>query len=141
MRRMLALVALLAACGAEETGPVTVTLGEDSCDLCRMIISEQPYAAEARFGPGRVEKYDDIGCLGERLNKPGAPLGMWVADRNTGAWVDVRGAHFVHVKELKTPMASGLVAFAAKPDAVAFAKEKGGRLVSLDDVKAMRRPE
>lgn len=140
MRKMLALLALLAACGAEETGPLPLALGEDSCDLCRMIISEQPYAAQARFGPGKVEKYDDIGCLGERLGKPGAPVAMWVADRNTGAWVDTRAAFIVHVKDLKTPMASGLVAFAAKADAEGFAKEKDGRLVSMDEVKALRRP-
>jgi copper chaperone NosL len=141
MKHLALLLVSLVACGAEATGPVPVALGEDSCDLCRMIISEQPFAAQARFGPDKVEKYDDLGCLGERLNKPGAPLGLWAADHKTGAWVDARSAIFVHVKELKTPMASGLVAFASRADAEGFAKDKGGRLVSLDDVKAMRRPE
>jgi nitrous oxide reductase accessory protein NosL len=138
MKRLIAL-ALLAGCGAPEAGPVPIALGEDDCALCRMFISEAAYAAQARF-EGRVEKYDDIGCLGERLAEGAAPKENWVADHGTLAWVDARAAVYVHAKELKTPMASGLAAFAARADAEAFAAKAGGRLLTLDQVKELRRP-
>ncbi len=141
MRTMLALALLAAGCGAETSGPVPVALGEDGCDVCRMIISEQRFAVEARFSPSKVEKYDDVGCLVERLAKGGAPSQMWVADHGTGVWVDVRSATFVIAKDVKTPMASGIVGFAGREDAEAFAKKNAGRAATFDEVKDAKRPK
>jgi copper chaperone NosL len=141
MRTFLALTLLAAGCGAESTGPVALALGEDGCDLCRMIISEQRFAVEARFSPSKVEKYDDVGCLVERLAKGGTPSQMWVADHGTGAWVDVRTAVFVVAKDVKTPMASGIVGFARREDADAFARKHAGRLATFDEAREAKRPK
>ncbi len=135
-----ALLVLLAACAKPDNGPQPIALGEDDCGLCKMIISEQNYAAQARFD-GTTEKYDDIGCLGERLAGATAPQAMWVADQRSGAWIDARAAVYVHAPELKTPMASGLAAFADRAAAERFAAEKKGRILALEDVRAMRRPQ
>lgn len=136
----LLVIALVSGCGKPDDGPQPIALGEDDCGLCRMIISEQNYAAQARFD-GKVENYDDIGCLGERLGGAAQPQAMWVADQSSGAWIDARAAVFVHAPELKTPMASGLAAFSDRARAERFATEKKGRVVALEEVRAMRRPQ
>jgi copper chaperone NosL len=138
MKRALPLLlAALASCGGPPaSGPVPVAWGEDTCGVCRMILSEPPFAAQARFGAGRVELFDDLGCLAERLSKGPAPLEVWVADRGTSAWIDGRRAAFVRVRDLKTPMASGLAAYRTREEA-----EKAGHApFPLADLGARGRP-
>lgn len=143
MRRLPALVVLLAGCGGPPpTGPVPIAYGEDPCDICRMIISEARYAAEARFPGGKVEKYDDVGCLAERLARGGeAPIGMWVADHATSAWIPAEQAYFVLSETLPTPMGSGVAAFTARASAEEFAPKNRGRLIAFDEVRRLKRPE
>lgn len=140
MKKLLPLLLILAACVEEDHGPVAVALGEDGCSVCRMIISEAPYAAQARLGPGEVEKYDDIGCLVERLAKGAAPREMWVTDFVSGRWIEARSATYVHAPDHYTPMASGIVAFTHRSDAEAWAAKEKGRLLTFEDVTSIRRP-
>lgn len=141
MRTGVILALLAAGCGGGDRGPAPIAYGEDACDQCRMIISEAPYAAEARFGPGQVEKYDDIGCLGERLFDAPAPAEMWVADHVTGRLTPLAAVALVHVQDLKTPMGSGVAAFADRAEAESFRARHRGRFVAMEDVKSMRRPD
>ena len=138
MRTLACALLLLAGCGREENGPVPIAYDEDACDLCRMFISEAPFAAEARFGPDKIEKYDDVGCLAERLCDSPAPVGMWVADHETGAFHPLASVSLVHASDLKTPMASGVAAFADRARAEAFRAQHRGRWVTLEDIKAAR---
>ncbi|HZL72670.1 MAG TPA: nitrous oxide reductase accessory protein NosL [Planctomycetota bacterium] len=140
MKRCIVFIVLAAGCGRPEAGPAPISYGEDACDLCRMIISEAPYAAEARFGPDKIEKYDDIGCLGERLWEGPPPVAMWVADHSSGRLHPVSSVALVHVKDLKTPMACGVAAFADRAEAEAFTSKYGGRFIGMDEIKSMRRP-
>jgi copper chaperone NosL len=139
--RPLALALLLGAgCGSPETGPVPIAYGEDACDVCRMIISERNFAAQARFGPDRVEKFDDIGCLAERLWRSPKPVGMWVADHGTGEMHPLESLCLVRAPELKTPMGSGVAAFLDPAEGDAFLTKHRGAHVTLEDIKATRKP-
>ena len=140
MKRLAALLLLFLGCRGPESGPVEIAYGEDACALCRMIISEAPYAAEARFGPDRVEMYDDVGCLGERLWGDARPVSMWVADHASGKLHPLESMHFVQVPDLKTPMGSGVAAFSDSSAAEAFLVKNRGRRIGLEDIKAMRKP-
>lgn len=127
-------VALLTGVGAcvgpDFDEPPIVRVGVDACDRCRMIVSDERYAA-ARWLPDEVAfaRYDDIGCLladlasGRRRGGEGgeAPGGVWVHDHGTGQWIDARTAAYVRAENLETPMASGLAAFAETEAARAFA--------------------
>ena len=145
MRRMLTglgIVWALAGCdGAPATGPAPIVYGEDACAACRMIVSEAPHAAQARLPGGIVESYDDIGCLVTRVAEGAAPVETWVVDRPTGAWIDARTARFVQTEKVRTPMASGLVAYGDASAAAAFAAETGGRALDWDAVLGSRRPK
>ena len=118
---------LLAACagGGEADGP-EILYGQDICDRCRMVISEQRHAAGARL-EGRDYRFDDPGCLRAFLEGEG-PDGdgtAWVHDE-AGSWRRIEEAWFVIDPEGGTPMASGILAFGSRDGAAAAAERHGG---------------
>jgi nitrous oxide reductase accessory protein NosL len=118
MRRLLALLALLALTGCFEekkTGPVDIKWGREVCEQCGMIIDNPRFAAEVRGGADRkIHKFDDMGDAVLWLAKqswaadPAAEI--WVGDMDSGAWIDGRKAFYVRVKV--SPMGHG---FGATP--------------------------
>ena len=105
-------VALLAGCGGGPGGgPPGILYGQDICDRCRMVISEERHAAGSRH-EGRVYRFDDTGCLLGFLDsgQESASGTAWVHDENA-AWLPAEEAWFVIDPEGGTPMASGILAF------------------------------
>ena len=47
-----------------------------------------------------------------------------------GRWIDGRGAFYARIPDLKTPMASGLAAYASREDAL----KAGGTLMAFQDL-------
>lgn len=125
-------IILLNACSnGDETGPVDVRFDRDSCDQCRMVLSDPRFVAEIRYFPpgkrSRVAKFDDIGCAVTWLaDKPWASDGkteIWVADHRTKKWIDARAASYVRMQP--TPMDYGLGAQSdPAPDGLDFAQAK-----------------
>lgn len=144
-RDALALVlglALLSGCGKPETGPAAIRFGEDGCDHCRMIISEAPWAAQARW-QHRVERFDDVGCLAQRLKSAPdpAPQELWVAESGSGAWIDARRAVFVQDPNLRTPMGWGLAAYRDESQARAAAAGNSPALLHFSDLAGLPAPQ
>lgn len=104
----LPLLAGLAACRRDPgSGPVDIEFGKEKDDRCHMVIDDRFFAAEVRDGAGKLWKFDDIGCAVFWLNKRGlddsAPgLEIWVADYQTGQWLDARRASYR--EGVKSPM-------------------------------------
>ena len=64
---LLCMVFLVASCtGDPGTGPVEVKWDRDTCERCRMVLSDRFHSAQVRGGPAgektKVYKFDDIGC-------------------------------------------------------------------------------
>lgn len=129
MRRLtlLAITLLAIACGAGEPRPVPLVLDEDACSHCRMAISQREFAAEAVTPGGRVERFDDIGCLLDWRRKQEVPesTGFFVVDFDTGDWLDATEAVYVRSRAIPTPMGSGLVAFGSRDAAAAASRRLG----------------
>ena len=141
---VLALACVSACGGAAPNGPPEIRLGVDVCDGCAMAIAETRYAAAALAEDGaerRMLKFDDIGCLALwEANASGATLrGRWVHDRPTEAWIDASTATFSQIRELTTPMGSGIAAFKTASDAKVLVAERGGEKLSWDAVLARAR--
>jgi len=146
-----AIVVLLAAglavsaCSDEpSTGPVEIHYDRDTCDFCRMIISDPRFAAQIRGGPGhKAYKFDDIGdallFLDRQPWKDEAGVEFWVMDVETGkTWLDARKAHYM--SGLQSPMAHGFGALPApRTGSVDFetmrkkAAERSSRVYCLPD--------
>jgi copper chaperone NosL len=119
---LLASLALLAgACSRPpDTGPPQLRYGEQECDACRMLVSDERFAAALVFDQqGEVTKlaFDDINCVFAYLSDHprSGPYQVYTHDLNTHAWLDARTALFVHSEKLETPMASQIAA-ASSPE-------------------------
>ncbi len=137
------LALLLVGCsrGQTEIKPPDIRYGEDKCADCDMIISEPRFAAAAvhEVGNGTYENllFDDIGDL-LRYMKAHPDLkyvASYVHDYDTEAWVDATKATFVHSAEVRTPMASGLLASDTAAKAQALATKFNGTVMDWATVQ------
>ncbi|MET0092982.1 MAG: hypothetical protein ABW120_05585, partial [Sedimenticola sp.] len=80
------LVPLLVACNSDPgTGAVEAKWDRDSCERCRMVLSDRKHSAQVRQpmpnGKSKVLMFDDIGCASLWLeDKP------WRDDPRTEIW-------------------------------------------------------
>jgi copper chaperone NosL len=114
LRLFLILPIFLAACAAVEIKPEPISDG-DMCSFCKMAISEKRFAAEIITEDEEVLKFDDIGCLLRYRQRAGNGLksaAVYVTDYDSREWLKADDAFFVKSKTIKTPMGSGITAFA-----------------------------
>jgi nitrous oxide reductase accessory protein NosL len=101
-----ALAPLGAGCAEADPagGPERIRFDRDTCERCRMLISDYRFAAQARVDGARAaHKYDDIGCAVIHLKHLGrdaeASARIWVADlTSTGervVWREARTARYL----------------------------------------------
>jgi copper chaperone NosL len=116
----LILVALVSC--TRSLAPVSIEEG-DMCSFCRMAISEKRFAAEIIMTDESVLKFDDIGCMLRYQKAKGSveTAAVYVADSETKQWLMASDAYFVQSTTVKTPMGSGIVAFASGDSAGAGA--------------------
>lgn len=134
----------LAACGpeADTLAPPTIHYGEDVCDACMMIISEERHAAATIVdvdGANEPRKFDDIGdLLDYHGRRPEMEVLAWyVHDYETVEWLDALSATYVVSEDLVTPMGHGIVAFADPARAESFAAEHAGEILDFDALWAI----
>lgn len=134
------------ACGppADPLAPPEVVYGEDVCDHCGMILSEERFAAATIVeidGRSEPRLFDDIGDMFayHAANGDLVVQRWYVHDHDSVAWIDGATAHYVRAEGIRTPMGSGLAAFGDAERAAAFATEVGGEALMFEAlVGAMR---
>ena len=126
------IAAIFIGCGSS-LGPVEIESG-DMCSFCRMAISEKRFAAEIINQDESVLKFDDIGCMLRYRNADNNKTkvaAIYVVDNESKNWLMAENAFFVRSETIKTPMSSGIVAFAsaekAGNDALRFSQLEGKR--------------
>jgi copper chaperone NosL len=114
------LLAVLPLIGCAD-GPPEVALNLDSCEHCRMTISDPRFAAAATTSGGRTVRFDSIECLANWVNDhPDDWQKLWVTDATApGTLLPIEGMRFHRGAEGSTPMGKGFAAVAATsaPDA------------------------
>lgn len=119
----------------EETLP-QIRYGEESCDRCRMIISEKRFAAAYRADDGTLRKFDDLGCaVLYRVEQNEEVRQFWVYDYGETAWLDKTEAFFVSSRDLLTPMGYGIVAVKTETQAQSLAENNNGQIVEFDQLQ------
>lgn len=122
MRLFLALIFILTfslSCKDDlPSGPHEIYYGEDVCERCKMIISEEQFSSQYVLKDGEVRKFDDLGCMlhyishGEPGEKEKSEItNYYVKDYSSGDWIDGGSAYYVSSEDIKTPMGYGVVAF------------------------------
>jgi len=129
---------LLSACSnsaAAEPAPPEIYYGEDVCEFCGMIVSEERFAAGYLSVDGQEHIFDDIGDMVQSyLEYNGEITALFVHDHDDHTWIKAESAHYVLSDNLPTPMLSGLAAFAAAERAEAFAADLGGQILTFDEL-------
>jgi copper chaperone NosL len=132
MRRVLVAVTVLVAagCSGGERGPAALAQG-DTCAYCRMVISNQRFAAQIVADGEDARFYDDIGCMVKGRARDRLSSGtIYVADHRTGAWVRSSGAVFTRVDSLDTPMGSHVIAHADRASRDQDSAAAGGAVMT-----------
>jgi copper chaperone NosL len=129
---LLAVPMLLAGCRDDNRGnePPRITYGRDTCDRCGMIISDERFASGLVAPNGDQMIFDDLGEMILIVREEG--LGdrrAWVHDFDTLEWVDATTAYYVSTDTLITPMAMGLLSFATREAADAYAGSQGAQVM------------
>ncbi|MDQ7040374.1 MAG: nitrous oxide reductase accessory protein NosL [Rhodothermus sp.] len=138
------LLLLLSACRPAPTPdrPPIIRFGYDTCDYCRMLISEPRYAATLRTTDGQERRFDDIGCLLHYLQEhpETADAYIWVSDYLEEHWLRASQAFFVRSDRLITPMGYGIIAVADTLTADSLARTLGGTLSRFATLRAAPPP-
>jgi copper chaperone NosL len=109
-------LAVVAGCQPAGHGPPPLRFGQEACAQCRMIISDERFAAALTTEAGDAAKFDDVGCLVEHeAGGLQASTAYWVRDFRADAWLDARAASFVRSNKIASPMGFGLAAMRMAP--------------------------
>ncbi|MCS6868112.1 MAG: nitrous oxide reductase accessory protein NosL [Thermus sp.] len=123
--------------------PRALRVGVEACPYCFMTLLDARHAAQAVNPQGKAFFYDDPACLLDQLNGWGGPSlrarEVYLADygestRSEPRWVPAEGAILYHHPRIRTPMGSGLLAFARREALESHLRERperaGGRVLS-----------
>jgi len=132
------LLLVVTACGgaasAEPTPPI-LQYGEDICEFCGMIVSEERHAAAYVTSDGHGHIFDDIGDMIQfHLDQKEDVVAFFVHDLEAEVWIRAETAHYVRSDQVNTPMFSGLAAFASSKQAEALATELQVQVQDFDEV-------
>ena len=133
---VIVILVVMVGCQTNSTEPVALA-PEDMCSYCRMAISEKRYAAELLDGDGRAFKFDDIGCMGNFVNRNKSEIkaiAYFVMDFDERAWIKADDAYYVRSSEVTTPMSGGIIAFQTQAKAQQAAEKYHGTVQRFNEV-------
>lgn len=138
---------LLAGCGgADPDRPPEVRIGDSVCAECNMIISDERWATvtviEGPRGPTPL-LFDDYNCQvnHETRNPDMTILTRWSHSHASGEWIRTNDAVFLASPQLRSPMGSGVAAYADRDEAAGSQSELGGELMGPDEAWERLRPD
>lgn len=141
LRLALAMLVMVAAVGCKAGGgPRALRVGEDSCEYCKMAISDVRYGGELRTTTGRLLTFDAVECLAGYIATAGDSArfeGIWVADFQGGGMVAVDSARFVSGGSLHSPMGRQLTSFAPTLSPADLTERYGGEVLTWQEVLAL----
>ena len=134
----------VAACSTADARPMAYD-GSESCDYCRMAITDSRYGAQLVTTTGKTLSFDSIECLAayyDGARDAGTVRSVWVSDvSHPGTFVASGIARFVRRPgPSSSPMGLGLMAFGAEADDAAL-KRDFGTVMSWTDVVVLVREE
>ena len=106
----------------------------DTCDFCRMTISDRRFGAVAKTAGGRVARFDSIECLAAWASKEAdLPRAMWIVDAmQPGTLLPFAEVRIHRAAQGTSPMGQGYVAVARAHGSTPW----DGPVVSWDSVRA-----
>lgn len=119
--------------------PPEINYGQDVCDNCNMLISEEKFASAYWTADGEARRFDDLGEMLSYMQANSEEIAsVWVHDVNSAEWLPAEDAYFVMDSGLTTPMGTGIVACASEAEAQALAYGQDmATIMTFDEVLSM----
>lgn len=120
-------------------GPVPIDYGMDECHHCSMVIMDNRYGTEVLLNTGKALKFDAIECMVSYLkvsNEQSEHVAqVMITDFNhPGQLVDAAQGHFLHSKNLPSPMGLFLTGFRDEQSALAARSTHEGHVYSWEEL-------
>ena len=126
----------LTSCSSE---PEPIDYGQDECEFCRMLITDNKYGAELVTDKGKIYKFDSIECMIEfslvkntlgDINNKLLITGFY----DPGNFINARKSFYVKNDKFRSPMGLNVTAFNNEEKAQKFLAENGGEKLSWVEV-------
>lgn len=119
--------------------PEPINYGQDVCDLCKMNITDNKFAAELVTAKGKVYKFDSIECLFQfknfELDENEKIHSEWVNDfSNPGELIDLSKAYFLLNEHFRSPMGLNVLSFSTQDGLRNIKNEHGGKELTYNEV-------
>jgi len=117
--------------------PEPLKYGFDSCEHCRMVITDNNYGAELITSKGKIFKYDSIECLAAYQSKLSDKdiHSMWVVNfYPPNELINTNDAYFLLSKNLKSPMGLYLSAYKAEASMIEVVNKYSGNEIKWLDL-------
>ncbi len=132
---MAILVIGLAACSQK---PAELHYGEDECSYCRMMITDNRFAAQLVTETGKAVKFDAIECMAAYAGEHKSELESaryWLSDFSTpGNWIGLQEATLIRSEEINSPMGASLLALPDEETAGRHLADYPGERVSWEQI-------
>lgn len=132
----LSIAVLFTACTAK--GPIPIAYGEDACAFCKMTIMDKRFSCQLQTHKGKTYKFDDIFCYlqftGNDFIDVADIAHIYVSDFSTGTFIESTQAQFLFNTAFRSPMEGNIAAFASQDILDSVHGEKGGEIISWQDV-------
>lgn len=134
------LLAILACAGPQ---PGVIHYDVDSCDHCRMTISDPAFAGQLVTNTGKIYRFDDPACLVSFVTSgrvaPADVHSIWTNDHaHPDARIRAQDAVFVVSDRIRAPMNGKTAVFGSRQDAAVLQAAVGGQLQNWNDLLARR---
>lgn len=132
----LLLAGLLAGCSQK---PAKIYYGEDECAHCKMMITDNRFAAQLVTETGKAAKFDAIECMARYSEDHPAEAGearFWVSDfSRPGEWLNLDNALLVRSEVIRSPMGAGLLALPSQGAVAEHLDEYPGEQVGWERIR------
>lgn len=124
---ILCLILFAVGCTVE---PRPINFGQDECEFCKMKLMDEKFGAQLVTSTGRIYMFDDVNCLAMFLDSEEGERHEYkhklVVDySNPGELLDVNYTFFLKSSEIRTPMASEVIALPDEETLDEFKDELG----------------
>lgn len=125
----------LISCGSNEPKPIKIN--SDSCDFCKMTISNGKFGAELITQKGRYYKFDDLGCMVQfaKSNTTVPYQSFFVSDYlKDNTLIPAETAYYIKGDKISSPMRGNLAAFSSAKEQSEFGKKLEAQSITWSEV-------
>lgn len=142
-------IAFLAAAffiSACQSGPQPIEYGKDSCDNCKMLITDSRYGSQLVTDKGKVFRFDAVECLGEYIvdnnMEENENTSLYVSDFfEPATLINVKNAEYLHNDDFRSPMGLNVLATNNAEKLKNFFDEHSGALLDWQGVLELIKSE